>query len=344
DLPGVYTAGGAQALRKEHAVVAGRRVIVAGTGPFLLPVAAALASHGARLAGVFEAGVTVGWLRHATVLARHAARLGEAAAYRGRLLAARTRYRSRHAVVAAHGDGRLDRVTVARIDSRWRVREGSHRTVRCDALAVGWGFSPRIELAVGLGCATGIGADGSLVITVDDDQATDVPGVYVAGEACGVGGAGLAVAEGEIAGGAAAARIGGLPSLDSAPARRTRDRGRAFAAAMHAVYPVRDGWYGWSQADTVVCRCEEVPVRALATAVHDLGASDTRAVKLLSRAGMGWCQGRICGFALSRIAAIEGGGVGGESSLVRRPLAVPVPLGALARLRESESTIRGETR
>ncbi|HSI92814.1 MAG TPA: FAD-dependent oxidoreductase [Jiangellaceae bacterium] len=341
DLPGVYTAGGAQALLKEHSVLAGRRVVVAGTGPFLLPVAAGLATHGTRIAGVFEAAATTGWLRHAAVLAGHPARLGEAAAYRTRLLASGSRYRTRHAVVAAHGDDRLEAVTVARLDPRWRVDDRSARWVPCDALAVGWGFSPRVELAAGLGCVTGIGADGSVVVTVDDDQGTSVPGVYVAGEACGIGGAMLAVAEGEIAGRAVAARLG-RPSPGAGGAHRARSRGRAFAAAMHAVYPVRDGWYRWLRPDTLVCRCEEVPVRDVVTAVRDLGATDTRAAKLLSRAGMGWCQGRICGFALSRIAAAEGGGSGGETGLVRRPLAVPVPLGALARSPEPGSPTRGE--
>jgi thioredoxin reductase len=333
DLPGVYTAGGAQALVKEHAVLAGRRVVVAGTGPFLLPVATGLAAHGAQIAGVFEAAATTGWLRHSTVLAGHGARLGEAAAYRARLLAAGVRYRTRHAVVAAHGDDRLEAVTVARLDPRWRFDDRSVRTVACDALAVGWGFSPRVELAVHLGCATATGADGSVVVAADDDQATTVPGVYVAGEASGIGGAMLAVAEGEIAGRAVAAWLG-RHTPGSGAARHARDRGRAFAAAMHAVYPVRDGWRGWLRPDTVVCRCEEVPVRELVTAIRDLGATDTRTVKLLSRAGMGWCQGRICGFAASRIAAAEGGGIGGEAGLVRRPLAVPVPLGVLARTSE----------
>src|SRR5918996_3644988 len=52
ELPGVYTAGGAQALLKGHGVTVGRRVVVAGTGPFLLPVAAGLAADGVRIAGV----------------------------------------------------------------------------------------------------------------------------------------------------------------------------------------------------------------------------------------------------------------------------------------------------
>ena len=42
DLPGVYTAGGLQALLKGGGVRAGSRVVVGGTGPFLLPVATGL--------------------------------------------------------------------------------------------------------------------------------------------------------------------------------------------------------------------------------------------------------------------------------------------------------------
>ncbi len=63
DLPGVVTADAAQALAKGQRLAVGRRVIVAGTGPFLLPVAAALLGAGARVLGVWEAGSPAGWLR-----------------------------------------------------------------------------------------------------------------------------------------------------------------------------------------------------------------------------------------------------------------------------------------
>ncbi len=52
ELPGVMTAGAAQALLKSQKIPVGRRVVVAGTGPFLLPVAAALAKTGARVTAV----------------------------------------------------------------------------------------------------------------------------------------------------------------------------------------------------------------------------------------------------------------------------------------------------
>src|SRR5439155_121461 len=51
--------------------------------------------------------------------------------------------------------------------------------------------------------------------------------------------------------------------------------------------------------DTLICRCEEVPAHAITEAVETLGAADARTVKLLTRAGMGWCQGRVCGYAVA---------------------------------------------
>jgi bacterioferritin-associated ferredoxin len=113
-----------------------------------------------------------------------------------------------------------------------------------------------------------------------------------------------------------------------------RSRLAAFAAAMHGAHPVRDGWTGWLGGDTVVCRCEEVPARAIDDAVTELAATDTRTVKLLTRAGMGWCQGRMCGEAVARLVAARTGTpldpytdlLGGAA----RPVAVPVPLGVLA--------------
>ncbi|MYV68856.1 FAD/NAD(P)-binding oxidoreductase, partial [Streptomyces sp. SID2131] len=117
--------------------------------------------------------------------------------------------------------------------------------------------------------------------------------------------------------------------------RRHRDRLRAFAEAMGAVHRPGPGWTGWLRPDTEVCRCEEVPVARVAEAVDALGARDARTVKLLTRAGMGWCQGRTCGPA---VAALAGRAAGGEAAPDRRPLSCPVPLRHLADLPEQGRT------
>src|SRR5207249_3815852 len=93
-------------------------------------------------------------------------------------------------------------------------------------------------------------------------------------------------------------------------------------------HPIPPAWRDHLTPDTVLCRCEEVPAGAITEAVEHLGATDTRTVKLLTRAGMGWCQGRVCGYA---IACLAGGGTPTDLlAAAKRPLARPVPLGVLA--------------
>ncbi|MBB2915221.1 thioredoxin reductase [Streptosporangium becharense] len=316
DLPGVLTAGGAQALLKGELVLAGRRVVVAGTGPFLLPVAAGLAAAGAEVAGVHEANGRFGLAAHPLLAAGKAA---EALGYAATLARHRIPYRGREAVVAAHGTTALTHVTVARLDRNWRPV--STRTVACDTLAYGYGFVPQLDLPVQLGCAIRHDADGSPVVTVDAGMRTSVPGVYAAGETTGVGGAVLAEVEGRVAGRAAAADLGRRVPPDPALSRR-RDVLAAFARALHGAYPVRPGWQDWLRDDTLVCRCEEVPLSAVREA-QAMGATDARSVKLLARPGMGWCQGRMCGYA---VACLTGETPGAP----RRPIAQPIRLGDLA--------------
>lgn len=318
DLPGVLTAGGAQALLKGNLVVAGRRVVVAGTGPFLLPVAAGLAAAGADVRGVYEANGRFGLARHPLLAAGKA---GEALGYGASLARHRVPYHGRQAVIEAHGEGALTHVTVAKLDAAWRPV--ATRTVECDTLAYGYGFVPQLELLVQLGCATRADVDGSPVVDVDAGLRTSVPGVYAAGESTGVGGAVLAEVEGRIAGRTVAADLGRRVQPPPVLSRR-RERLSAFARALLEAYPVRPGWQGWLRRDTLICRCEEVPLSAVREA-QELGATDARSIKLLARPGMGWCQGRMCGYAVACLA--------GENPLApRRPIAQPVRLGDLAAL------------
>lgn len=332
-LPGVYTAGGAQALLKGQGVRAGKRVVVGGTGPFLLPVAAGL---GAAVVAVAEAGSPAGFTRSPLAVAANAGKLAEGAGYLKTLLRHRIPYRTRTAVIAAHGTDRVEGVTLASLDREWRVVPGSSRELECDAVAVGYGFTPQLEIPLQLGCATTRGADGGLVAVADDQQRASAPGVYLAGEVCGVGGAALSVVEGELAGRhAALTLVGAVPnSVVVARLLRRRKSLRAFASAMHAAHPVRPGWRTWVDDTTQVCRCEEVSAGTVRAAVRELGATDARTVKLLARPGMGLCQGRVCGYATACLVGAEYGREPTASDLAgvaSRPIAQPVTLGDLAR-------------
>jgi D-hydroxyproline dehydrogenase subunit alpha len=334
DLPGVMTAGGVQALLKGASVVAGDRVVVAGTGPFLLPVAAGLAQHGAVVPLVAEANSPAGFLRSPRVLSASAGKLTEAVGYASAFLRHRIGFRTRHAIVRAVGRDRLEAVVVARLDGTGRPLPATERTVACDVAAVGWGFTPQLELHLQVGCGTRLDVDGSLVVEVDDQQRTDVHGVWAAGESTGIGGADLAVVEGELAGRAVAASRGAPAPQDGlAGLRSQRARLRRFAAAMHRVYTVPDFLLRDIEDSTVLCRCEEVTAEQVLRAVDVLGATEPRTVKLLARPGMGWCQGRVCGFATACLVAHRVGRrptAEDMRSFGQRPIAVPISLKTLA--------------
>lgn len=337
DLPGVFTAGAAQALAKGERVRIGDRVVVAGAGPFLLPVAVSLVQAGARVVGIHEAArvpsLARGWLRDPLGLARAPHKAAELAGYVSVLARERIGYATGSAVVAAHGTDRVEAVTVQRLDASWAPIAGTERRIAVDAVCVGHGFTPRLELPIAAGCR--IGPDR--FVEVDATQGAGPAGVYAAGEITGIGGVDQALAEGEVAGHCAA---GGSPSdVAVAPAVRRRAVAHDVAGRIEAAHGIRPGWTGWLRDDTLACRCEEVPVGRIRATARAAGSTDLRSMKLATRAGLGICQGRVCGRTVEELLAAEAPACGSAPAAPpasaapgsdRRPIASPVRLGELA--------------
>lgn len=334
-LPGVVTAGAAQALAKEHGIVPGRRVLVAGSGPFLLPVAEELAHAGARVLAVLEATHPARWwpeLRHAW---RYRDRIAETLHYLRALRRARVPLRYGRVVSAVRGADHVEEATIARVDDAWRPVPGSEETVPVDAVCVGFGFLPSTELTRQLGLEHRFHAlRGGWVPAHDADMRTSVPGVFVAGETAGIGSAQVAVESGRLAGIAAAHGLGcltaGAAEARAAAVRRRYRYARAFADLMLRIFAPRPGIYSLVTDDTVVCRCEEVTAGQLRRVVRHW-PYDLPGVKGALRTGMGLCQGRICGRIVAGLIAADLGRpeetLGGLSA---RPPLKPVPMGALA--------------
>jgi D-hydroxyproline dehydrogenase subunit alpha len=273
-LPGVVGVGGAQALLKSGMAVHGKRVLIAGTGPLLFPVAAAYADAGADVVEVLEQAPRGAVLAFGASLARTPRRLLDAARYRRSF--ARAPLRLGEWVVRAHGDTHVTHATVS---------DGMHqRTVPCDVLAVSHGLVPSTELARLVGCEIAAGA-----VRVDAQQRTSVRSVFAAGEPTGVGGVDRALIEGRIAGLAAAGRE---PPATWLAERRRHER---FRAALERAFALRAELRRLAEPDTVVCRCEDVPFERVAA------CSSMREAKLVTRAGMGACQGRVCGAAMHHL-------------------------------------------
>jgi NAD(P)H-nitrite reductase large subunit len=56
--------------------------------------------------------------------------------------------------------------------------------------------------------------------------------------------------------------------------------------------------------ELIICRCEEITMADIKRAIA-LGARDLDAVKRMTRAGMGLCQGRTCSELVRRILSEE---------------------------------------
>ncbi|MGY6653307.1 FAD/NAD(P)-dependent oxidoreductase [Amycolatopsis sp. TRM77291] len=321
ELPGVYTAGAAQALAKGERVAIGERVLVAGAGPFLLPVAESLLGVGAEVVAVLEANpvstVRKGWSSRPWRLASHAGKAAELARYAGTLARHRVPYRMGRAVIEARGADRVREVVTAEVRADWSVVPGTERTHEVDAVCVGHGFVPQPELAVAAGCALDEG-----FVRVDAAQRTTVDGVFAAGEITGIGGAVTAAAEGAVAG-CVAAGVEPSPGLI-----RARDRALAFAERLATAHPIGASWRGWLREDTIVCRCEETTYGELTRAAEDAVRPGPHALKLGTRAGLGPCQGRVCGPTVSELC--------GGTERHHRPIVQPIRLGELAARTEGE--------
>jgi NADPH-dependent 2,4-dienoyl-CoA reductase/sulfur reductase-like enzyme len=188
-LPNVTGVGGMQALVKAGLPVKGKRIVVAGSGPLLLAVAAYLRKAGATVPAIVE---QAGWrdlTRFGMSLAASPAKILQAASLR--LALASTPYWTDSWVTAAEGSRHLRTAHIQ--------RNGGLQTTECDYLAISYGLVPNTELAALLGCS--LRNDS---VAVDEFQRTDSAGVFCAGEATGIGGVELSLVEGEIAGFSAA--------------------------------------------------------------------------------------------------------------------------------------------
>jgi len=270
-LPGVMGAGGLQALVKGGLDSTGKRVVLAGSGPLLLAVGAGLVVAGARVLGIYEQAPLDRLVSFGFSLIGQPGKAMEGVRYR--LKTIRTSYRCGSWVVRAEGRGRVERVTVTDARKEW--------SVDCDWLGCGFNLVPNLELPRLLGCRICEG-----FVEVDRLQESSVAGVACVGELTGIGGVEKALAEGQIAGLAAAGREAEALALGPQQMRLQQ-----FAQRLERAFALRPELRTLATGETVVCRCEDVVRSALE------GCGSWREAKLHTRCGMGACQGRVCGAA-----------------------------------------------
>lgn len=298
-LPGATTVGGLQQLLKTQGLVPGGRVLLSGTGPFLYLAADQLASYGVRLVAVADLASRADWVRWGLRLARLPKLLREGLGYLWRLRRRRIPILYRHAAIRALGDQAVQSVVVAEVDHLGLPVAGSERSVAVDLLAFNAGFTPATDLTHMAGCEHVLDRrTHHWLPVVDDRQRTSRPGIHAAGDCTGIGYLPRNLVEGEIAGTDIAGQLGLLAAgeADQRLARLQRQHAASawYSVLLAEIYAFQAGRVNWADNSTVVCRCEGVTREAVEESMAAQVSVELDAVKRLSRAGMGQCQGKLC--------------------------------------------------
>ena len=267
-LPNVMGAGGLQALVKSGLDISGKRIVIAGTGPLLLAVAAYARKSGAKVIGICEQTTRSRMARFGLQMMLVPGKAAEALRFAYDLRG--IPHWTACWPVAAFGNRRLESVRIS--------RHGQISEIECDYLACGFHLIPNIELPRMCGCRL-----RENFVQVGEYQQSSVPGIFCAGEPTGIGGLELALVEGEIAGYAATNWEDRAKHLFAKRARYQK-----VVRILQDAFPLRPELKNLARPDTLVCRCEDVPHERLSQ------YSSWRAAKLYARCGMGPCQGRVC--------------------------------------------------
>jgi NADPH-dependent 2,4-dienoyl-CoA reductase/sulfur reductase-like enzyme len=324
-LPGVMTVGAAQIALKTAGLLPQGQVWIAGQGPLLWLYAKQAIEAGGAFAGIIDLshGVPPAALRHLPRALLAPDYLLKGLAWQRAVRRAGVRV-MRASEIRAEGEGRLERVVVDGI---------AHAA---ELLLLHDGVVPNTQVTRAI---PGLAHDWDAAQAcwrprLDPWGNTSAEGVMVAGDAGGIGGARAAALSGRIAAIGAAQALGRLTTeqrdAEAARLRAARDRQMAPRAFLDALFPPRPA--ASFADDVILCRCEEVTAGRVREAVT-LGCLGANQTKALTRAGMGPCQGRVCGPAVHAVIAAARGVDPAEVDPFRTRFPTkPLTLGELAAL------------
>ncbi|HEX2139902.1 MAG TPA: (2Fe-2S)-binding protein, partial [Woeseiaceae bacterium] len=151
--------------------------------------------------------------------------------------------------------------------------------------------------------------EGGWLVEHDRWFESSVRNLFVAGEITGLAGADAALEKGRIAG---IGILRALHRIDTSGAERLARLARrrlkplnAFARVLNRLASPPQGLLDETRTpETILCRCESISFGALQKELMEHAhVASADAAKLLTRAGMGMCQGRFCSHNVAGVVA-----------------------------------------
>jgi NADPH-dependent 2,4-dienoyl-CoA reductase/sulfur reductase-like enzyme len=331
-LPGVLTVGAAQILLKNAGQIPAGPLWIAGSGPLPLLYITQLLKAGGEVAGLLDTTPPGQWTRALPHLPQA---MGAAAdLLKGLKWMAALRASKMHLV---RGVADLEAIGHDRIEAlRYRTRTGVNATVEVAALLVHEGVVPNLHPAASLDCALAWNAAQDCFTPILDAWGeSSQANIFIAGDGAGIAGAKAALLRGQLAALRVAMKLGRVSerqgAIEAGPLRRNLARELALRPFLDAMYRPRPEVFAPSDA-TIVCRCEEITAGDIRRSAG-VAKRGPNQVKFATRAGMGPCQGRQCGYTITRIvSAAQGRAPDSVGFFHVRPPLKPVTVGELAAL------------
>ncbi len=160
---GIFSAGTAQKYVNTKGYLPGKKVVILGSGDIGLIMARRMTLEGAKVLGVYEL------MPYSGGLSRNIEQC---------LNDFGIPLKCSHTVTKIHGKGRLEGVTVSRVDQNRQPIAGTEEVIPCDTLLLSVGLIPENELSKTANIAISPITNGPLV---DQDRQTSVPGIFACG-------------------------------------------------------------------------------------------------------------------------------------------------------------------
>lgn len=292
-LPGAMTAGAAQILLKMNGVVADGAVFV-GCGPLLYLIVNQYLEAGVKVGAVLDTAPRANW----AVAVKH---IGGALRSPSYLMKGLKLLRNiRKSGIPCHAGVREIKIlgTTHVSGVKWTGSSGE-ASLECENVFLHHGVIPNVNLTMAARCEhRWDNIQACFRPVVDDFGRTSCDWLVSAGDGAGIAGAKSAALSGEIAALAIAHDLGVLDAQElerqSAPLLSQRRKDQLIRPFLDARYLPLPNFRAPENPNIIICRCEEVRRGDIACAVAE-GCPGPNQFKSFTRAGMGPCQGRMCG-------------------------------------------------
>ena len=303
---GVMGAGAAQVMLKSNGMTPSGKIIIAGSGPLLLLVADQLARSQCDIAAVLETTRISDYIRAAPLIfsaLKSPKYLIKGLKLRASLKRQGVKLISGVSDIQAHGEQRISAVS-------YKKGHKAHR-LNTEMLLIHEGVVPNVQITRLLKANhEWYGRQDYWRPVKNKWGEISCGGIFIAGDGGGIDGAIAAEASGRLAAFESLFQLNiiGRTERDrlTKPIFKVLRKNLAIRPFLDTLFPPPRYISKNAKKDTIICRCSEITVGDIKKAVN-LGCRAPDQVKSYCRSGMGPCQGRICGLAVSALIAEETG-------------------------------------